>query len=267
MEELDQSMSRRTLLLDKLCRLSPPLGAALIRARALSWSPSALRESPRLLLTHLREHGVSLRVTASPLSDAQPWIQFRARDVIQQSLPRKPRIIEFGAGGSTLYWLTQGASVVSVEHDPDWAQRVHERALELGDAGVLLDLRVVEPEHPREPRELVDFGTTDEQLRHMSSRRYVHAIDDVPDFSADLVIIDGRARSAALRHAPRKVRPSGLIVLDNAERHEYQGAQRELEDQGWVWSRFFGPVPYLRHFSETAIARRGPELRMADHAC
>ena len=136
----------------------------------------------------------------------------------------------------------------------------------MGDAGSRLDLRVIEPEPPRETDELNYFGTTDESLRHMSFRRYVHAIDDVPDFSADLVIVDGRARSAALRLAPRKVRPNGLLVLDNAERVEYQSAQRALEDQGWVWSRFFGPVPYLRHFSETAIARRGPELRGADHA-
>ena len=128
MEESNQSMSRRTAFLDKVCRLSPAVGASLVRARALSWSPKALHDHPRLLFTHMREHGASLRAASSPLTDGQPWIQFQARDVIQQSLPLRPRIIEFGAGGSTLYWLRQGASVTSVEHDPNWAESPGVRA-------------------------------------------------------------------------------------------------------------------------------------------
>ena len=86
----------------------------------------------------------------------------------------------------------------------------------------------------------------------------MHAVDDVADGSVDLVMVDGRARSAALRRAARKAAPHELVVLDNSERDEYQDAQSDLVDQGWTWRRYFGPVPYLPHFSETAVARREP---------
>ena len=165
-------------------------------------------------------------------------------------------MVEFGAGGSTLYWLGIGASVTCVEHDPVWAESVRERARAIFGNSALLDLRVVPPKQAENAAELAEYGTTDESLRHLSFRSYVHAVDDVDDGSVDLVMVDGRARSAALRRAARKAGPNGLLVLANSERDEYQEAQRELGVQGWVWKRYFGPVPYLRHFSETAIAQR-----------
>ena len=204
----------------------------------------------------MKEEGSSLRTTSTPVGDGRPWIQFRARDAIRATVPTNPRVLEFGAGGSTLYWLGLGASVTCVVHDPVWAESVRERARAIFGSSALLDLRVVPPEQAQNAAELALYGTTDESLRHLSFRGYVHAADDVEDGSVDLLMVDGRARSAALQVAARKAGPNGLIVLDNSERDEYQAAQHDLGTRGWVWTRYFGPVPYLRHFSETAIATR-----------
>jgi hypothetical protein len=42
---------------------------------------------------------------------------------------------------------------------------------------------------------------------------YVYQIGTFPDDSIDLVIVDGRARPVALRHATREVKPGGFLLL------------------------------------------------------
>ena len=72
MDASEAALSRRGELLDRICRTSPQFGAALIRARALWWAPTAARTNPSFLLSHLKEHGASLRNTSNPVGDARP---------------------------------------------------------------------------------------------------------------------------------------------------------------------------------------------------
>jgi hypothetical protein len=55
---------------------------------------------------------------------------------------------------------------------------------------------------------------------------YVHQIETFPDNSIDIVIVDGRARPAALRQATKKIKPGGFVLLDDANRPSYQRSLR-----------------------------------------
>ena len=50
-----------------------------------------------------------------------------------------------------------------------------------------------------------------------------NAICDEPDASLDLVVVDGRARVECARRAMPKVKPGGLLLLDDTSRERYAG--------------------------------------------
>ncbi len=153
----------------------------------------------------------------------QPWLVFGAIDHIDQINIRGWRIFEYGSGGSTLYWLRRGAQVTSVEHDAAWYDRVRARI----PSGAAIDYRLAPPEPPELPPTTFDpanpatCASASPPHDGRTYWRYVTQIDSFADASLDLVLVDGRARTACLAHAAPKVRPGGLLILDNSERAYY----------------------------------------------
>lgn len=184
-----------------------------------------------------------------------PWLTFDAIAYLDRLDLRGRRVFEYGSGGSTLYWLRRGANLVSVEHDPHWYAQV--RALL--PAGAPVDYRLVEPEpapagpyDPAAPEACRSGATGCEQL---AFRRYAEQIAAFPDASFDLVLVDGRARPACLARAAPRVRPGGLLILDNSERAYYTAGL------GAALGEFDalplpGPVPRVPVVSQTTIFER-----------
>jgi predicted O-methyltransferase YrrM len=78
---------------------------------------------------------------------------------------------------------------------------------------------------------------------------YVHAIDAVPgDF--DLVVVDGRARIACVQMALGRLKPCGLILLDDSWRREYREGLARLPLQ---IHHLPGAAPCLPYPSVTAL--------------
>jgi hypothetical protein len=243
-----------------LAERSPSLLGSLVRARACVQSRDLVPHDKRALLNHLSEHGRTLRPDRDPVSDMQPWIQFQARSLVTNWLPAGAQVLEFGAGGSTLYWLRNRARVVTIEHEASWAQLVRRRAESLGSLTGNLDLRVVVPTKGASAAGpgTTYYSSTDASFAGMSFKEYAHAADDLAPSSVDLLVVDGRARHACLLQNLLKVKPGGVLLLDNSERPEYQDAIDAASAQGWRWQHFPGPFPYLRHFSRTSLASRIP---------
>lgn len=237
---------------------APVIAALMARSRAVAQSPDSFIRSRGLLLKHLRAHGRSLQPGRTPLGDMQPWIQFAARDALVARLPPTPSVLEFGSGGSTLFWLCLGASVISVEHDDAWARDVREEVSRSFGEGARFEQRVVPPDPLPQDAPISDLTamSTDEAYSGMTFDRYVRAAGDLRPHSIDLLLVDGRARSATLLANADTVKPGGILILDNSERSEYQNAMRALEARGWNWRHYEGPFPYLTHFSRTSIANR-----------
>lgn len=173
----------------------------------------------------------------TPLGDRQPWITFAALRHLEPRIVPGCRVFEYGVGGSSAFFLDQGARLVSVDHDPDWAAKA--RAACSGD----WELHTIPP------------GAAEHGYRsHVvcgSFREYATVIDRYSDF--EVVMVDGRARSDCLRHARAHVAPGGLLVLDNSERDRYADAASELDRLGWERKDFYGPGPYNVYFWQTTI--------------
>jgi hypothetical protein len=159
-----------------------------------------------------------------PIESRMPWWPYRAIDAVQRALPPNASVLEFGGGGSTLWLHDLGADVTCVEHDPDWLERL-QKALPA-------DVRLV----LREPQATGSIQSARPQDSYFDE--YVAVACDIPDGSLDLVIIDGRARVACGMAAALKVKPGGLLLLDDSTRPDYAGLLEHLA--GWTRTDYFG---------------------------
>lgn len=173
-----------------------------------------------------------------------PWWTFEAADEVAAFLRTRPgaSVLEWGSGASTVWLAARAGSVVSIEHDPQWAAGTAQ-ALAARDLGNVA-LRVVEP-RPAGPGAVRSAKTGFAGLDFT-------AYADAGAGDYDLVVIDGRAREACLARALDRLRDGGLIVFDNVDRERYRDAIEALGPRLRVaWTR--GITPALPYPTRTAL--------------
>jgi hypothetical protein len=176
-----------------------------------------------------------------PVSIRRPWWPYDAVDWVTTHLPPRAQVFEYGGGGSTLWLQDRGAIVTVVEHDPEWYEQLR-AALPHGTAILL---------RPCQP-----VGIIASAVHEGYFDTYVAAINQEPDNSLDLVIVDGRARVDCAREAMSKVKPGGLLLLDDTERSRYELAVDRLA--GWERRVFGGLKPGSPIPAQTSIWRKPP---------
>jgi len=186
-----------------------------------------------------------------PVSQRLPWLNFALIAELDTWLARRPRrVFEWGAGGSTLYYAQRAVSVVTVEHDTEWAGRV---AAEIGRLGLgNVDLRHVPededvrdvpvPRPPQRAEKLRLYGTYVNQVRQ-----------DGEEY--DLIQVDGRARVECAAAAAECLAPGGIIVIDDVDKPGRMADVRTVLDaaQWRIW-RTWGPGPSSGRRLVTAAA-------------
>lgn len=128
----------------------------------------------------------------------RPWLHPDAIAYMNTILRPEFDVMEFGAGGSTLWFAKRVHGVVSFETNVKWMEAV----LRFRQPNVLL----VHTGHYK--------GVVSERFEHV-----------------DLLFIDGEPvaeRASWLMAAPHIVKDGGWIVLDNANRPEYAAEREEL---------------------------------------
>ena len=122
---------------------------------------------------------------------SEPWITAGAVAFLDEFLARQPdaHALEFGSGGSTIWFSRRVGKLVSFEHDPRWARAVRKALSDIPN----VDLRLYK-------------------------RPYFDHIAEFTDNSFDLVLVDGRDRVECARLARRVVRPGGVMMIDDTNR-------------------------------------------------
>jgi Methyltransferase domain len=191
-------------------------------ARRIAREPALGRELPRLLATGGRST-MRLRL---------PWLPFRLIDELEAVIRPGSRVFEYGGGGSTLWFLDRGAVVVTVEHHPEWAALLG-RSIDSGN-WTLLE-RSVAPSVAR------------------GYASYADAISTYPDEWFDVVVVDGRARRRCVARALPKIKPSGLLLVDDVNREKYADA---VGNVGWPRMDVVGLAPAKLSLGHTAVLTR-----------
>lgn len=146
-----------------------------------------------------------------------PWWTFDAIDEADRFLKSRPspRVFEYGSGASTIWLARRAASVTSIEHDKPWHAVVSKRLATHANA----TLNLIEADADPVPGYLSEKPG----WQGRSFQRYASAID-AEQGHFDVIVVDGRARGACLRHAIKKLAPDGMILFDNSARGRYRSA-------------------------------------------
>jgi predicted O-methyltransferase YrrM len=128
-----------------------------------------------------------------------PWITPEAVRLLESMLRPTDRGVEFGSGRSTLWFAKRVAHLTSVEEDPAWHRSVAARLAAGGCTNVEQILAPVDVP--------LDLG---------ESSAYVAALHRFPECSLDFALVDGAYRAHATKLVMPRLRPGGVMVLDNA---------------------------------------------------
>jgi len=164
-----------------------------------------LAENPGHLRRYIADNTRHWLGHATPLDLEVPWFSYAATDFLDTFLERHMTAFEYGSGGSTVFLAKRIKSVISVEDNPTWSDLVSRRLKDNGLTNVTLKLHRFDVKNP------VGFDTSD----------YLRAL---PDEKFEVIIIDASEelcpdRPICFRHAEERVKPGGIIVLDDSWRY------------------------------------------------
>ncbi|QUL36435.1 O-methyltransferase [Erythrobacter sp. JK5] len=151
-----------------------------------------------------------------------PWWNVAATREIADFLAARggnARVFEYGSGASTVWLARRCGEIVTVEHDKPWLDKFQRQTAGFDNVSLL-------------------YRPIDE-----SPAAYVEAIDEF-DGAFDLIVIDGRHRSACLKHAENRLKPGGIVLFDDSGRSRYRDA---IEGSALNEHRHYGRsycVPY-----------------------
>ncbi len=202
--------------------LRPGVGRAWRRGWPRHWTPRYLRHRLAALRWQRRH------------PDA-PSLTRDATALLVHLLRADDRGIEWGSGNSTRWLARRTSSLISLETNPPYYHRVAEALAREGLPNV--DYR------------LIQFrDDPDEAVMHASP--WVRVVDTIADQSLDYALIDSSPRGCLCAAIAPKLKPGGLLILDNAE-----------------W--YVPPPPDLRPSTPDAVRvpLGSPGSRVPDHRC
>lgn len=153
-----------------------------------------------------------------------PWLTYSFLDFLEGRLDKEMSLFEYGSGNSTLFFSRILKRVDSVEHDTDWFHKIQS----------------VVPEN------------VTLQHRSLGSVDYENAILD-QNHVYDMIIIDGRKRNACVKSSIERIKPEGVIILDDSERVEHAESFTFMEENGYKNLPFSGIAIGAIHHKITTV--------------
>lgn len=161
-----------------------------------------------------------------------PWMTYPFICFIERRLKTiSPSILEFGSGASTLWWAKYGNSVLAIEHDEAWFNKV--RTNLPSNASI----------------QLVKLNADDYESFPTRLGK-----------SFEIIVVDGRRRNECMKEALKYISPNGIIILDNSDRERYQEGINFLFSQGFKSIDFIGMTPMGIDLSETSLFYRASNI-------
>lgn len=146
-----------------------------------------------------------------------PWLVAQAVEFLSKWLRPTDVGFEWGSGRSTIWFAKRVRRLISVEHDKQWVDIVLRQLGQLQN--VELCYRQLEPNDGWD---------------------YIGPIQEIcPDESLDFCLVDGRLRERCAVEAVSKVKPGGLLILDNVDRYlpsddSTPSSRRDYQNEIWT---------------------------------
>jgi hypothetical protein len=157
----------------------------------------------------------------------EPWLNPKIREALNSLLTSTDVMVECGSGRSTLWFARRVGKLLSIEFDHAWFARVGARLREAGMSNV--ELRFVQ------------YSLNGDQQHN----EYIDTLKSLSDESIDVALIDGGPRSYCAVALIPKLRPGGLLVIDDV--HNFVPSQSETPNAIRTPAQI--PTSYLGHVS------------------
>jgi predicted O-methyltransferase YrrM len=135
----------------------------------------------------------------------KPWLTPGAVEFLESCLKDDMNALELGSGRSTLWYATKVRRLLSVEHHARWFEFVKAELARHDRRNV--DYRYVPLDHPESSSERSEYNPLP---------AYVAVVASCLDESFDFVIVDGHYRSTCISAVLPKIKPGGLLLVDDA---------------------------------------------------
>jgi len=143
-----------------------------------------------------------------------PWYTYPAIEFLNQFDFSTEKVFEYGSGSSSLYWSEKCLSLISIEHDQDWFNKIKN-----------------------------NIKSNQKLFLRKNKDEYVQSINEF-ESEFDILIIDGVYRQDCAKEVKNKLnRESGIVILDNSD--WYAGTAeflRDSMDMIQVDFHGFGPI-------------------------
>jgi hypothetical protein len=185
-------------------------------------------------LLKMYSHSKSIRaksplgLTGNPL----PWYTYPAMEYLESIDFSKKSAFEYGSGNSTLWWASEVESLVSVESDSKWHQKISSGLLQYQNVNYSL---------------ISDSPT------------YVHSSWAL---KSDIVIIDGESRSECARFMVENPNLCSFLIFDNSDWYPetIKFLSANLQDSTRVDFSGFGPINTYTWTTSIFISRKIPQI-------
>ena len=162
---------------------------------------------------------------SNPLNAGLPWMTYNAIFFLNNILKGNEIVFETGCGGSTIFYLERVQSLLSIEHESSWLEKLKR------------DKRIIKYstrwEYAHKSLKLDKYNNVDDSP-------YLERLRELPDNSFSLGSIDGRLRSQSLIISANKIMSGGHLLLDNSDRKTYSEGIQYLDKLGWCKETLHG---------------------------
>lgn len=134
-----------------------------------------------------------------------PWLTPDAIRYLSTNLGSKFAGLEYGSGRSTTWFAKRVGSLISMEHNPEWYERVKSEISHLGLSNT---------SYYQKPKPDTNLPLTEALVSD-----YVTVVSNLKEESLDFALIDGVSRPACAIHAIPLLKKGGLLIIDDANHY------------------------------------------------
>jgi hypothetical protein len=178
-----------------------------------------------------------------------PWITYSALEFLESNVSSDAKVLEFGAGFSSIFWALRGNDISYLDFNKNWNDCISNTLDELGKECPISSKSIFDElssVHPLFIAEFKQMFSIEEQATstNFSNSLSSYILEKIE--TANLIVIDGHYRNFFLEICAR-ANSKAVVVLDNAERREYETGKTAVLNAGFFKIDFtgLGPVnPY-----------------------
>lgn len=178
-----------------------------------------------------------------PIDRELPWISFGAIEHLTRFVRPSHAVLEFGGGGSTMFFARRASMVVTIENDANWHQAIVQATAAKGYTHVRCEHHPLAGDRPEQFAGSSFFAALDERPWD------VVLVDCYCGFSASQY---GKLRPHVLQLALEKAKPGALVVLDDS----WMYTELLTPRPGWRIINHVGPGPCRYGVTSTTTFER-----------